>query len=181
MLTDRVMRWIHISDLHCPREKDNAWEAAVRESLRGIARVRKARGPIDAVLISGDLTRTGHIEEFDRAAKLTDEIREWLTDEVSSPFVLAVPGNHDEQRNAKASLGVADADIERRFSNWRSWWSALVAKLPREVTVREGIELAPLRSAARFEVVSRTNLDSGGDLSAEIAAPLHLDHGDQRD
>lgn len=179
MSSDRVLRWLHISDLHCPREKDVAWEAAVRESLRGLARLHDAPRPIDAVLISGDMTRTGHVEEFDRAARLVDEIREWMTNGAGTPFVLAVPGNHDEQRAEASGFGVADVDTERRFANWRSWWSALVEKLPREVTVREGLEpgdfSATFESAKRdlrFGVVGINTAAIG--LDPKVHAPVRL-------
>lgn len=88
----------HISDLHVAaaqparalRRSDT--NARVRALIRHLAGYRTK---IDLVLISGDLTEAGTVEDF--------AILRELLDELPMPFVL-VPGNHDQRRNLRMTF-----------------------------------------------------------------------------
>jgi Icc protein len=80
----------HISDLHLDGGR-RAWERAERV----VAFLAAAPGPIEALLVTGDVADHGHPDEYDEARKLLDEV----------PFpVLVLPGNHDVRRAFAAGL-----------------------------------------------------------------------------
>ena len=80
----------HVSDLHLDGGR-RAWERAERV----VAFLAAAPGPIDVLLVTGDVADHGHPDEYDEARKLLDEV----------PFpVLALPGNHDVRRAFAAGL-----------------------------------------------------------------------------
>jgi len=72
-----MIRLAHLSDIHFGDENRPAVEAATEE-------VRRAG--VDAVVVSGDLTRFGEVKEFAAA-------RAWL-DQLPRPLIVT-PGNHD--------------------------------------------------------------------------------------
>lgn len=86
----------HISDLHLDGGR-RAWERAERV----VAFLAAAPGPVDALLVTGDVADHGHPDEYDEARKLLDEV----------PFpVLVLPGNHDVRRAFVAGL-LSPADV----------------------------------------------------------------------
>ena len=96
----------HISDLHLDGGR-RAWERAERV----VAFLAAAPGPIDVLLVTGDVADHGHPDEYGEAGKLLDEV----------PFpVLVLPGNHDVRRAFAAGLlsppdvaGDPDAPLHR--------------------------------------------------------------------
>ncbi|SEG81162.1 Calcineurin-like phosphoesterase [Actinacidiphila yanglinensis] len=79
----------HISDPHL----DGGPRAAER-AARVVAALRAMPGPVDAVLLTGDVADHGAAAEYDEAAKLLD-----------LPYpVLSLPGNHDRRPAFRAHL-----------------------------------------------------------------------------
>jgi len=91
------LRIIQVSDIHFGGENPVATEAALEQFSR--------LAP-DLVLVAGDLTRDGAIEEFDAA-------KAWLN-RVSQPC-LVVPGNHDTPYRGPGEL------VERVLHPWRRY------------------------------------------------------------
>jgi hypothetical protein len=137
MSTERVARWLHLSDLDCPSSDDPGWVEAVRDTLTRWQKLRPARG-YDVVLVSGNVTRDGHPNAFARASRLVGELRHSLGGGADGAVVLAVPGAQDVSREAPAG-GVADRGAEAAFAAWQAWWQAQAALLPESVVLREGI------------------------------------------
>lgn len=93
---------LHLSDIHF-REPyclnlDTDQEHPVRKALLlDIRKMVRKLGPIDAVLVSGDIAFKGHPDEYKVAT-------EWLSDVTSTAkcpknALYTVPGNHDVNRN----------------------------------------------------------------------------------
>lgn len=137
MIVRRAVRWLHLSDLLCPRGADEEWDRAAKAALDRLTELHKTFGRIDFVLVSGDVARTGHPDEYARATELLADVRKRLAYKRREPFVLAVPGAHDMQGRGDG-FRVADADGDRAFAGWREWWSQLRSGLPEHVVVREG-------------------------------------------
>ncbi|WP_428268814.1 SUMF1/EgtB/PvdO family nonheme iron enzyme [Haliangium sp.] len=93
-----ALRWLHISDLHA-----GAPGAALThthfDELETELRYMAARvGPPDLLLVSGDLTFSGHEEEYVQAEAVLELIQQWLSEAhpgTPPALVFAVPGNHD--------------------------------------------------------------------------------------
>lgn len=178
-MTDRrAVRWLHLSNLLCPRGADEEWDRVANAALERLVDVRKTFGRIDFVVVSGDIARTGDPDEYKRASELLADVRRRLTFKSHTPFVLAVPGPHDMQGTV-GGMRVADADGDRAFAAWREWWSARRRELPSHVTVREAevpgdfsatVTLADLD--ARLAILG-LNSATGRDDSDE-RAPIHL-------
>lgn len=93
---------LHLSDLHIHNEKANrpdmlaaletVWEEIVaRESIRGQR--------FDFVVLSGDLTFSGEVEEFEGVKEFIDKyLVPILKNSACRKRIILVPGNHDLQR-----------------------------------------------------------------------------------
>jgi 3',5'-cyclic-AMP phosphodiesterase len=86
----------HVSDLHLDGSERNA-----RRAERVMAYLNDLPGPIDAVLVTGDIADHGRPDEYEQARKV-----------LSSPHpVLTCPGNHDVRAAYReALLGVEPGD-----------------------------------------------------------------------
>lgn len=120
---DQAIRWLHLSDLCSPGGTDEEWEEAARATMRHLSRARDVWGGIDAVLISGDIARSGSPREYARASLLIEDIQAVLSQDGVSPAVLAVPGEHDRGRPEDA------------FSAWGQWWLERMYARPASVEV----------------------------------------------
>lgn len=85
----------HVSDLHL-----DLGARATRRAERVLNYLREIPGPVDAVLVSGDIADHGSAEEYEQARALLD--LPWP--------VLVLPGNHDERGPFRA--GLLDGDPE---------------------------------------------------------------------
>ncbi|WAS91018.1 metallophosphoesterase [Nannocystis punicea] len=98
----RVVRWLHISDLHLGRNSKPGEDYVLRSFLKtlkeDIQRDPEQRlGPSpDLVFFTGDLAHAGKTEEYVRAVPLLDELLKILGLERRHLFL--VPGNHDVHR-----------------------------------------------------------------------------------
>ena len=100
-----AMLLIHLSDIHFNKDWCNAPadpERPYRTALLNHAR-RQARqiGPVDAVLVTGDIAYQGHPDEYHAAQQWLEELCEAVQCDLEGLFV--VPGNHDVDRAVIAS------------------------------------------------------------------------------
>ncbi|MDJ0704975.1 MAG: TIR domain-containing protein [Leptolyngbyaceae cyanobacterium MO_188.B28] len=138
--------WLHLTDLHQGVKKRGWLWPGVREALfQDLDRLHQQCGPWDLILLTGDLTQHGSVEEFQQVDDLLQQMWAWLQKLGSTPKVLAVPGNHDLVRPDKGKAPVillqqwneqqiiqkyfwedADSDyrqvVAQAFENYNTWW-----------------------------------------------------------
>jgi len=110
-----MTRILQISDLHIMPEGqlfngtiDTA--AALRQMLAGLAGLLPVIGPVERLVISGDLTETG-------CERAYDHLRDIMA-EVPLPWC-AIPGNHDDREAMRVFAAGADWMPEEGPINWR--------------------------------------------------------------
>ena len=92
----RVVRWLHISDLHM-REAENAQRQAVLSTmLEDIGRRSEMDGPFDFVVVTGDLAFSGKRSEYGLVAEFLEGLAASI--DIAPRMIFCVPGNHDVQR-----------------------------------------------------------------------------------
>ena len=92
----RVVRWLHISDLHM-REVENAQRKAVLSTmLEDIRHRSNAEGQPDFVVVTGDLAFSGKSSEYELVVEFLKELA--TSAGLPSNMIFCVPGNHDVQR-----------------------------------------------------------------------------------
>ncbi len=125
-MSARVVRVLHISDIHCGHSFVPAQVAAAER----VAVVHKP----DAIVVSGDLTQRARVEEFREARRVLDRF-------AALAPVVTVPGNHDTAWwHAPFGLGNRSRLHER--------WRALVQP-DTEPTLRvPGLSIVGLNSSA---------------------------------
>ncbi len=88
--------WLHLTDLHRGMSQQSyLWQNVRQIFFDDLSRLHERSGPWDLVLFTGDLTQRGSKEEFAQVEELLRELWEKLKQLGSSPYLLAVPGNHD--------------------------------------------------------------------------------------
>ena len=148
----RVLRWLHISDLHMRESETAQREAVLSAMLEDIRNRGKARGQPDFVVVTGDLAFSGRRSEYELVAKFLGELANSVG--LTPEQIFCVPGNHDVQRErSKMSFrGARDAlesevdvyrfladDAERetlllRLERFREFESAFFLEQEREYT-----------------------------------------------
>ena len=86
----------HLSDIHIGQERGrkDGGAMALRRAERVMAYLNGLPGPLDAILVSGDIADHGAPAEYEKAAKV-----------LASPYpVLVCPGNHDERASFRRGL-----------------------------------------------------------------------------
>lgn len=94
-----MLKIVHLSDIHIPKDyvKDQDFRTVKQNLIKDIEKQKKALGPMDIVVFSGDFVNKGLTELFSESAK--DFITTILTAaEVPRTNVVFVPGNHDAKR-----------------------------------------------------------------------------------
>ena len=92
----RVVRWVHISDLHM-RQSENAQRQAVLSAMLEDMRHRVAtEGPFDFVVVTGDLAFSGKESEYELVGEFLGQLVGSI--DVAPSSIFCVPGNHDVQR-----------------------------------------------------------------------------------
>ncbi len=90
--------WLHLSDLHLGLRGSRLLRPEYREAFeRDLRKLHERSGPWDLVLISGDLTLTGSLREFELVNSFLDSLWEFFGALGSQPCLLAVPGDMDFQ------------------------------------------------------------------------------------
>ena len=98
-----MVRILIISDIHLwslPSEHD-PFDKMRRELMKDVADYADEKGPIQHILISGDIANTGAKSEYEKATEFIKE----LCRKCKCPDheVYVVPGNHDQNFNEKGS------------------------------------------------------------------------------
>jgi small GTP-binding protein len=88
------------------------YRAAFEQDLR---RLHKNSGPWQLVVITGDLTVTGSKREFELLNSTLNSLWEFFRSLGSSPYLLAVPGDHDIIYSKEGPL----LNFTEWFSSWR--------------------------------------------------------------
>jgi len=126
MKSANTINLLHLSDIHFKkplclnpgRDPDHP----VREALKNDVSQRiKKVGPIDAIVVGGDISFQADSEEFDVAAEWLESLA--VIAECKEKVILPIPGNHDVQRsviaaNPSTSLireGLLKREAEKRF------------------------------------------------------------------
>ena len=97
------MRLVHLSDIHFGGY-GHGWdpnEDQRRELLNDLGRFVDEKGPVDGVIVGGDIAYHGRQEEYEVAARWLDEVCERGRCLLGRVWV--VPGNHDIDRELHAA------------------------------------------------------------------------------
>ncbi|MFE8597103.1 metallophosphoesterase [Archangium violaceum] len=156
--------WLHLSDLLIGPRGSRLLQPEYREALEQDLRKLHARsGPWDLVLISGNLTLTGSVREFELLDSTLDSLWKYLNSLGSDPSLLVVPGSSDFrklkvssqertrnaepqaasvrkafQRSGTGSLEQIVWDALTPFSDWFNAWRHAHSS-PRLQTFRKGL------------------------------------------
>ncbi|MCP4696612.1 MAG: SUMF1/EgtB/PvdO family nonheme iron enzyme [Gammaproteobacteria bacterium] len=111
-----ILNWLHLTDLHQGMEGgSHLWPNVEAEFFKDLKAFHNTCGPWDLILFSGDLTQNGDPEEFSRFNETLERLYKHLRKLGSDPVLLAVPGNHDQQRPDDPNK--SDVVVLRDWSN----------------------------------------------------------------
>lgn len=118
-----VFNWLHLSDLQMSGKGSWLLESEIREEFeRDLRRLHAQVGPLDAVVVTGDLTRTGSEQEFE----VVESFLAWLFADLeqrgSKPLLLAVPGDQDAFRPVLRGSHTSDVSREDAFRPFSQWY-----------------------------------------------------------
>ena len=156
------VRLLHLSDFHVGATEDHGtlWSNMKGEFFEDLDYLFDQQNPCHAILFTGDLVFKGTANNFNKLDSELDSLIGHLEARTGvSPFLLAVPGNHDvlwrtDKKyknaardsleahaaenllrefwdNAESQLGHA---VELAFANYRKWWQERGNK-PRDCTM----------------------------------------------
>ena len=102
---------LHLSDIHFRQpyclDSSTDVEHSVRQLLvKDIEHMTKVTGPVDLVLVTGDIAFQGHPDEYEFAKRWLAKVVETCGCDETSIFI--VPGNHDVDRNSTKNKEVMD-------------------------------------------------------------------------
>lgn len=96
MAARSTLGFLHLTGLRLGTPDQNWHPSRVKGLLLAdLERLHAEVGPLDLVLLAGELTRTGAVAEFDEVDRLLDRLFECLIRLGSAPTLVAVPGMHD--------------------------------------------------------------------------------------
>ncbi|MBA4760009.1 metallophosphoesterase [Sphingosinicella sp.] len=97
MPTEKKLRFVHLSDIHFSHRQASFGfdpDQALREAvIADIANKRAKLGPIDAILVSGDIAYAGKKPEYENAAQWLDAVTAAAGCDPTAVWLC--PGNHD--------------------------------------------------------------------------------------
>ncbi len=96
-LIDRLC-WLHLSDFHFTAAGDQfSQTVACNALLQDVTQRVTEHGPVEFVLVTGDIAFSGQTAEYDKAAHFMRSLAEAASVDISRFFF--VPGNHDVDRH----------------------------------------------------------------------------------
>jgi len=104
---EKTINWIHISDLHYGQgRQDTLLPKLKNEFFKDVEKMKSELGKFDIVFFTGDLTFSGKKAEFDKLTAFLKELWALFAKLDSNPILIAIPGNHDVERqdNTKSSV-----------------------------------------------------------------------------
>ncbi|WLQ16817.1 metallophosphoesterase [Hahella aquimaris] len=195
---------LHLSDLHWGHSQFTYNWPKVREKLiKDLPLLLKkySLSNIDIVLFTGDLTNHGTREHFEGFQGCIDDL--WRQLDLRDAKLLAIPGNHDLERNPQ---GHKDSDelalkrswefikehfwenqndprrtyVENRFSNYRDWWK----NCPQRAEVEDGILIGDFAATVKKDGINFGFLGlntaflqlTGGDFEGKLDFGLQQFH-----
>jgi CheY-like chemotaxis protein/Icc-related predicted phosphoesterase len=117
-LTQRAPNILHLSDIHFGSDHAFQGRLKINDLISLALGTIVLKGPIDLVVISGDLTSRGTEEEFSQAEEFLSSLASTLN--LSHDRFVIVPGNHDIYR---------DEETGRRFSKFVEFLDSFYRKL----------------------------------------------------
>lgn len=107
-------RILHISDAHLvapPARVSGVLDTAnlLRKSIATVAAALPRIGPVDALLVTGDLSDDGSLESY--------ELFRHTVEPLNLP-ILAIPGNHDQREPMRTAFGDLDLFPRAGRLNW---------------------------------------------------------------
>lgn len=95
--TRTAYRWLHLTDIHFGARGKAQWLQVVDDFERSLVEwLPRIGGPVDLVLVTGDLTNRALKPEFDGVSAFFDRtLRKIAEQQGVEPLLIAVPGNHD--------------------------------------------------------------------------------------
>nr|WP_227027784.1 metallophosphoesterase [Corallococcus soli] len=101
------MNWLHLSDLHLGTQGSRLLRPEYRQAFElDLRNLHEQTGPWDVVFISGDLTLTGSLQEFQLLDATLRSLWDYLRSLGSDPVLFAVPGDHDAWNSASFNLSM---------------------------------------------------------------------------
>lgn len=88
------LRILHLSDIHFHASAWNADGDVHDELIPDLSRIVESEGPVDAILVGGDIAFGGKPEEFAMATSWLERVR-IAAGGLDESRVWTVPGNHD--------------------------------------------------------------------------------------
>lgn len=171
MAIPRSLVFVHLSDLHfrAGTEPLAEREAALRDQLlKDIPSVvALADGKLEAVLITGDLARSGQRSEYDAARDWLDELCRLL--DLHETSTLMCPGNHD------VDWGALDLSRRTLNRNLRECPVQLLDGRIDEVLREPEFVLGPIENYQEF--ASRCACDVENCLAWELEEPVKFGPG----
>ncbi|WP_374322111.1 metallophosphoesterase [Brevundimonas sp.] len=92
------LQWLHLSDFHFQEAGAYDREVILTSLLTSLPDLRSRGYCPDVVFVTGDISNTGAIEEYDAATEFFDKLLEVLS--LTRKELFVVPGNHDVYRPA---------------------------------------------------------------------------------
>lgn len=165
-----AFRWLHITDTHVGLQQGYLWPNVENAVFDDLAHLHSQTGPWDAILFRGDATQRGAATEFSSFEEIRRRLVAHIAALGSSPYFLAVPGNHDLVRpdpyagivrlardwsldpGLREHFWTSNSDdlrsgIDKALANWRRWWS--IARSRDLAEYREGLLPWGLRGNVR--------------------------------
>ena len=124
---------LHFSDIHFGDQHafpdSNLFEALVRSVLAEVCK----GGPVDIVIVTGDVCSKGLSDEFRQAERFMRMVATELALDLDR--VVVVPGNHDVLRDKERSRTFTEAERNRRLQSFVDWINTFYAghSSPRDV------------------------------------------------
>lgn len=104
----RVIRWLHLSDMHCTSTERWDRRAILTSFIRDVAGVLHEEGLApQMVMVTGDVAFSGKREEYDQAERFLAQVASTLDLNPRDRWFV-VPGNHDVDRSL---IGPSDGDL----------------------------------------------------------------------
>ena len=167
---------LHLSDLHIGSEKPTLTGANLRRVKDKIFE-RWPSGP-DLIVVSGDISNTGHPDEYKKAEKWFQELSGLLSFSLPSNKLLLIPGNHDVNVALAASRQISinedkslniNSGSEYEESGLASYANAPFQQFARKVTKQAAfIDDFPLGHWVETSFIHHNILISGFNSSTNI-------------
>jgi predicted MPP superfamily phosphohydrolase len=169
-LVMRISRIAHFSDLHMLARRPGKTRLGVRilsfgRPLDLLARVRKVKMALDAarracadhIVVSGDLTESGSMDEFESLAEVLDG-------EINPDRITLVPGNHDAYESKDAWKKALEGPLRA--------YARTSATEPGKMLELEGLSLLPL-DVTCHQPITRSAGHLEDDAADVVARRLH--------